>query len=55
VFSYSIRFGLFGKIIHKLMMRAKLEKSLPETLQSVKKRIDTGGTIRPMLTAAAAI
>jgi hypothetical protein len=55
VFSYNIRFGLFGKIMHKLIMRGKLEKSLPETLQSVKKRIETGESIRPMLTVAAAV
>ena len=55
VFSYDIRFGLFGKIMHKLIMRGKLEKSLPETLQSVKKRIETGESVRPMLTAAVAI
>jgi len=55
VFSYNIRFGLLGKIVHKLIMRGKLEKSLPETLLSVKKRIETGESIRPLLTVAAAI
>ena len=55
VFSYNIRFGLFGRIMHKLIMRGKLEKSLPETLQSVKKRIETGASIRPRLTAVTAI
>jgi hypothetical protein len=55
VFSYNIRFGLFGKILHKLIMLGKLEKFLPETLQSVKKRIETGESIRPMLTAATAV
>lgn len=50
VFSYNIRFGLFGKIMHKLIMRGKLEKSLPDTLQSVKKRIESGNLIRPLLT-----
>jgi len=36
VFSYNIRFGLFGKAMHKLIMRRKLEKSLPLTLEGVK-------------------
>lgn len=52
VFSYDIRFGLFGKLMHKLVMRGKLEKSLPDTLNAVKKRIETGQTLRPLLTAA---
>lgn len=41
VFSYDIRFGLFGKILHKLVMRKKLEKSLPETLAATKKHVET--------------
>jgi hypothetical protein len=55
VLSYNIRFGLFGKIMHRLIMRGKLEKSLPETLLSVKKRIETGESIRPLLTSVAAV
>jgi len=41
VFSYDIRFGLFGKILHKLVMRKKLEKSLPETLAATKKHVES--------------
>ena len=40
VLKYDIRFGLFGTFMHKLMMRNKLEKALPETLQAVKKRVE---------------
>ncbi|MBL4660806.1 MAG: SRPBCC family protein [Alcanivoracaceae bacterium] len=47
--SYDIRFGLFGKIMHKLIMRKKLNEALPQTLESVKKRVETGEMIRPLL------
>ncbi len=40
VFSYDLRFGLFGKILHKLMMRKKLEKSLPETVAATKTHVE---------------
>lgn len=40
VFSYNIRFGIFGKILHKLVMRKKLEKSLPETLAATKQHVE---------------
>jgi len=37
---YDIRFGIFGRLIHKLIMRSKLEKSLPDTLLAVKGRVE---------------
>ena len=40
VLSYNIRFGLFGRIMHKLIMRKKLEQSLPETLAATKKHVE---------------
>jgi hypothetical protein len=52
VFSYDIRFGLFGRIMHKLIMRSKLEKSLPETLKAVKNRVENNATVRPILNQA---
>ena len=36
-FSYNLRFGAFGKIMHKLVMRKKLEQSLPQVLESSEK------------------
>ncbi len=45
--NYDIRFGLIGKIMHKLIMRKKLEESLPDTLNALKKRIETGELYRP--------
>jgi len=51
VFSYNIRFGLFGKIMHALVMRKKLLASLPETLSAVKNRVETGKLVRPLLKA----
>jgi len=40
VFSYNIRFGIFGKILHKLVMRKKLEQSLPETVAATKNHVE---------------
>lgn len=48
-FAYDLRFGLFGKLMHKLMMRSKLEKSLPLALDALKKRVETGKLFRPLL------
>jgi hypothetical protein len=48
-FNYDIRFGIIGRIMHKLVMRKKLENSLPDTLISLKKRIESGKLVRPYL------
>lgn len=53
-FSYNIRFGLFGKLMHKLVMRKKLEDSLPEALNALKRRVETGQLVRPLVTTTAA-
>lgn len=45
--NYDIRFGLLGKLMHKLIMRKKLEESLPDTLNALKTRIETGELYRP--------
>ena len=37
---YDLRFGLFGKILHKLIMRRKLEQSLPQTLAATKNHVE---------------
>ena len=47
--AYDIRFGLFGKMMHRLVMRKKLEVSLPQTLEAFKKRIETGTLVRPLI------
>ncbi len=54
VFSYKIRFGLFGKMMHKLVMRGKLEASFPEGLKAFKNRVETGKLVRPYLKEMAA-
>ena len=46
--SYDIRFGLFGKMMHKLVMRKKLEDSLPQTLKALEDRVETGKLVRPL-------
>ena len=43
--SYNIRFGIFGKLMHKLVMRKKLEESLPDTLMSVKKKVESNALV----------
>jgi hypothetical protein len=45
VLSYDIRFGLFGRILHKLVMRKKLQQSLPKTVAATKKHVE--GTYTP--------
>ncbi len=49
VFSYDIRFGVFGMIMHKLVMRKKLEASLPEVSKSFKERVEQGKLVRPLI------
>lgn len=39
--SYNLRFGLFGKILHALVMKNKLQKSLGETGMAVKDRVES--------------
>ena len=39
VLSYDLRFGLLGKALHKLVMRRKLEQSLPDTLAAFRNRL----------------
>lgn len=51
--SYDLRFGLLGKILHKLVMRRKLEKSLPETLISVKNHMANVLSRRPSASSGA--
>ncbi len=41
VFSYELRFGLFGRVMHGLIMRKKLEHSLPEALQVLKNKVES--------------
>ena len=47
--SYDIRYGLFGRLMHSLVMRKKLENSLPQALQALKTRVETGKLVRPLL------
>jgi len=55
VFSYDIRFGLFGKILHKLVMRKKLEQSLPETLAATKKHVESNYRLNQIQAPLAAV
>ncbi len=53
--SYDIRFGVFGKILHKLVMRSKLMKSLPETLESTKAHIENTQSREPIFSDQAIV
>ncbi|MEH6443958.1 MAG: SRPBCC family protein [Oceanospirillaceae bacterium] len=48
-FAYNIRFSVFGRMMHRLVMRKKLLSSLPDTLLALKKRIETGKLVRPLI------
>lgn len=51
--NYDIRFSLFGKLMHNMVMKSKLEQSLNDTLQALKKRVETGEMLRPLVAAVA--
>ncbi len=53
ILSYDLRFGILGKILHKLVMRRKLEKSLPDTLAAFKARLAEVPSDAPLAAAAA--
>ena len=53
-FSYDLRFGLLGRIMHKLVMRRKLEQSLPDTLAAFKARLAAVASDAPLAVAAVA-
>lgn len=38
--AYNIRFSLLGKFMHRMIMRSKLEKSLPQVLAAVKEQVE---------------
>ncbi|MEE1673394.1 SRPBCC family protein [Agarivorans aestuarii] len=40
VLSYDLRFGLFGRLLHALVMRKKLKGSLPQTASAIKTRVE---------------
>ena len=54
ILSYDLRFGLLGKILHKLVMRRKLEQSLPDTLAAFKDRLAAVSSSSPLAAAAVA-
>lgn len=41
ILKYDVRFGPFGKLLHKFVMRKKLEKALPETLVATKNHVES--------------
>ncbi len=53
ILSYDLRFGILGKILHKLVMRRKLEQSLPDTLAAFEERLTKVSAVAPIAAAAA--
>lgn len=49
--SYDLRFGLFGRVLHKIMMRRKLKQAFSKSLEALKKRVETGMLVRPRRSA----
>ena len=47
-FNYDLRFGFLGKVLHKLVMRKKLEQSLPDTLAAFKTRLAAASSNTPL-------
>lgn len=45
-FGYDVRFGVLGSLLHKLVMRPKLEAAIPQTLNALKARVETGTLVR---------
>ena len=54
ILSYDLRFGFLGKLLHKLVMRRKLEQSLPDTLAAFEQRLATKSSNEPLAAAAVA-
>lgn len=48
-FNYRLKFGVIGKLLHKLMMRNKLENGIKDTLNALQKRIESGKLVRPLI------
>jgi len=48
-FGYELRFSFIGRLLHKLVMRRKLETGFPETLKALKNRVESGRLVRPLL------
>lgn len=40
IINYDIRFGIFGRLMHAMMMRRKLQKSMLTTVAAVKDRVE---------------
>jgi uncharacterized membrane protein len=46
-FDYDLKFGVFGKALHRFFMKNRLNTSLEHTLEAFKSRIETGKLLRP--------
>ncbi|KZM42139.1 hypothetical protein OA92_13105 [Marinomonas sp. SBI22] len=47
-FQYTLRFGIFGSLLHALVLKNKLAVSLGHTIEALKTRIETGKLLRPL-------
>ena len=51
--TYDLRFGVLGKMMHKVLLNGKLKASVQDTLKSFKHRVETGELVRPLMQEAA--
>jgi hypothetical protein len=45
---YEMRFGPLGALLHALLVRRLLVRNLPGALALLKRRVETGRTVRPV-------
>ena len=44
--AYSLRYGIAGRLMHALVMAPKLRKAMPQSLEALRQRVETGRTVR---------
>ena len=49
---YDMRFGPIGRLMHALVLGRLLRKRIPNAIELLKKRVETGELVRPRRTAA---
>jgi len=45
---YDLKFGVIGKLMHRMVMNRKLSDGLKQTLSALKNRVETGELVRPL-------
>lgn len=45
---YDVKFGVLGSLLHALVMKKQLNKTLTQILSALKTRVETGKLVRPL-------